>query len=122
MTKEELRDYCYSIGLIDSKSTECAESKYTNGYRFPNEFVNPIDFIAGWDNDKQCVVVAESCVIDESFVNKEQIYMSGVEAVQNDEEIKTRIGELITSVQENINFLKLKQIKKKIEKMEGDFE
>lgn len=122
MTKEELRDYCYSIGLIDSKSTALFCSKYTNGYRFPNEFVNPNDFLAGWDNDKQCVVVAKSCVIDEEFVNKEQIYMSGVEAVQNDEEIKTRIGELITSVQEKINFLKLKQMKKKIEKMEGDFE
>lgn len=48
--------------------------------------------------------------------------MDGVEAVQNDEEIKTRIGELITSVQENINFLKLKQMKNKIMKMEGDFE
>lgn len=122
MTKEELRDYCYSIGLIDSKSTTWFCSKYTNGYRFPNEFVNPIDFLAGWDNDKQCVVVAKSCVINESFVNEEQIHMAGCEAVQNDEEIKTRIGELITSVQENINFLKLKQIKKKIEKMEGDFE
>lgn len=122
MTKEELRDYCYSIGLIDSKSTAWFCSKYSNGYRFPNEFVNPIDFLAGWDNDKQCVVVAKSCVIDEEFVNKEQIYMSGVEAVQNDEEIKTRIGELITSIQENINFLKLKQMKNKIMKMEGDFE
>lgn len=48
--------------------------------------------------------------------------MDGCEAVQNDEEIKTRIGELITSVQENINFLKLKQMKNKIMKMEGDFE
>jgi hypothetical protein len=122
MTKEELRDYCYSIGLIDSKTTALFCSKYTNGYIFPNEFVNPIDFLAGWDNDKQCVVVAKSCVIDEEFVNKEQIYMSGVEAVQNDEEIKTRIGELITSIQENINFLKLKQMKNKIMKMEGDFE
>ena len=122
MTKKELRDYCYSIGLIDFKNPAWAESKYTNGYRFPNEFVNPIDFLAGWDNDKQCVVVAKSCVINESFVNKEQIYMAGVEAVQNDEEIKTRIGELITSVQENINFLKLKQMKNKIMKMEGDFE
>ena len=122
MTKEELRDYCYSIGLIDSKSTAMFGSKYPNGYIFPNEFVNPIDFLAGWDNDKQCVVVAKSCEIIKSFGNKEQIHMSGVKAVQNDEEIKTRIGELITSVQENINFLKLKQIKKKIEKMEGDFE
>lgn len=122
MTKEELRDYCYSIGLIDSKSTAWFCSKYSNGYRFPNEFVNPIDFLAGWDNDKQCVVVAKSCVINESFVNEEQIHMDGIEAVQNDEEIKTRIGELITSVQENINFLKLKQMKNKIMKMEGDFE
>ena len=122
MTKEELRDYCYSIGLIDSKSTAWFCSKYPNGYRFPNEFVNPIDFLAGWDNDKQCVVVAKSCVINESFVNEEQIHMTGCEAVQNDEEIKTRIGELITSVQENINFLKLKQMKNKIMKMEGDFE
>lgn len=121
MTKEELRDYCYSIGLIDSKYTAMFCSKYTNGYIYPNEFVSPIDFIAGWDNDKQCVVVAKSCEIIKSF-GKEQIHMSGVKAVQNDEEIKTRIGELITSVQENINFLKLKQIKKKIEKMEGDFE
>lgn len=122
MTKEELRDYCYSIGLIDCKSTALFCSKYTNGYRFPNEFVNPIDFLAGWDNDKQCVVVAKSCVIIGSFVNKEQIRMGFFEAVQNDEEIKTCIGELITSIQEKINFLKLKQMKNKIMKMEGDFE
>lgn len=121
MTAKELRDYCYFIGLVDSKSTACFFSIYPNGYRFPNEFVNPNDFLAGWDNDKQCVVVAKRCVIIGSL-NKEQIHMDGVEAVQNDEEIKTRIGELITSIQENINFLKLKQIKKKIEKMEGDFE
>lgn len=67
MTKEELRDYCYSIGLIDSKSTAMFGSKYPNGYIYPNEFVNPIDFLAGWDNDKQCVVVAKSCEIIKSF-------------------------------------------------------
>lgn len=94
MTKEELRDYCYSIGLIDSKNPAWAESNYTKGYRYGDKFVNQNDFLAGWDNDKQCVVVAKSCVIIGSFVNKEQIHMDGVEAVQNDEEIKTRIGEV----------------------------
>ena len=42
--------------------------------------------------------------------------------VENDEEIKTRIDDLIKSVQENIKFLKLKQMKKKIKMIEGDFE
>lgn len=122
MTKEELRDYCYYVGLIDTKSPMCAESKYTKGYRFPNEFVNSIDFIAGWDEDKQCIVVAKSCVINEAFVYEGPICMDGAEALYNDEEIKARISELITSVQENIKFLKWKQMKKKIKKMEGDFE
>lgn len=48
--------------------------------------------------------------------------MLGVSFVENDEEIKTRISELIQSVQENIKFLKWKQMKKSIEKIEGDFE
>jgi hypothetical protein len=122
MTKDELRDYCYSIGLIDTKNPSWAESKYTKGYRFPNEFVNSMDFIAGWDEDKQCVVVAKSCVINEAFVYEGPIRMDGAEAVYNDEEIKARIDDLITSVQENIKFLKWKQMKKKIKKMEGDFE
>lgn len=120
MTKEELRDYCYSIGLIDTEFI--FKDRYTSGYRFNAEFVNFYDFIAGWDNDKQCVVLAKSCVIDEEFVTEGQIHMDGIEAVQNDEEIKTRIGELIKSVQEKIKFIKLKQMKNKIMKMEGDFE
>jgi len=122
MTKEELRDYCYSIGLIDTKFYMWDESKYTKGYRFPNEFVNSMDFIAAWDEGKDCVVVAKSCVINEAFVYEGPIRMDGAEAIYNDEEIKARIGELITSVQENIKFLKWKQMKKKIKKMEGDFE
>lgn len=122
MTKEELRDYCYSIGLTDTKFPMWAVSKYTKGYRFPNEFVNSMDFIAGWDEDKQCVVVAKCCVINEAFVNEGPIRMDGVVEVYNDEEIKAHINDLITSVQENIKFLKWRQMKKKIKKMEGDFE
>lgn len=122
MTKDELRDYCYSIGLIDTKNPAWAESKYTKGYRYDDKFVNSMDFIAGWDEDKQCVVVAKSCVINETFVNDGPIRMDGAEAVYNDEEIKARIGELITSVQENIKFLKWKQTKNRINKMKGDFE
>jgi hypothetical protein len=122
MTKDELRDYCYSVGLIDTKNPAWAESKYTKGYRYSDKFVNSMDFIAGWDEDKQCVVVAKSCVINEAFVYEGPIRMDGAEAIYNDEEIKARISELITSVQENIKFLKWKQMKKKIKKMEGDFE
>lgn len=48
--------------------------------------------------------------------------MDGIMTVQNDEELKSNIDELIKSVQENIKFLKWKQMKKKIKKMEGDFE
>lgn len=120
MTKEELRDYCYSIGLIETDFI--LKDIYTSGYRFNAEFVNSYDFIVAWDKSNQCVVVAKSCVINESFVNKEQIHMAGVEAVQNDEEIKTRIDDLIKSVQENIKLIKLKQMKEKIKKIEGDFE
>ena len=121
MTKEELRDYCYSIGLVDTRSPVYAESKYTKGYRYSGEFVNTMDFIAGWDEDKQCVVVANGCVINEAFPDEGPIRMDGASVVQNDEELKARIDELIKSVQENIKFLKWKQMKKKIEKMEGDF-
>jgi len=71
---------------------------------------------------KQCVVVAKSCVINEAFASEGPIRMDGAEAVYNDEEIKAHIDELITSVQENIKFLKWRQMKKKIKKMEGDFE
>lgn len=122
MTKEELRDYCYSIGLIDTKFPAWAESNYTKGYRYASEFVNSMDFIAGWDDKKQCIVVANGCVINEAFVNEGPIRMEGASVVQNDEELKARIDELIKSVQENIKFLKWKEIKKKIKKMEGDFE
>lgn len=122
MTKEELRDYCYSVGLIDTKYPAWAESNYTKGYRYNGEFVNSMDFIAGWDEDKQCIVVAKSCVINEAFVNEGPIRMDGAEAVYNDEEIKAHINDLITSVQENIKFLKWREMKKKIKKMEGDFE
>ena len=122
MTKEELRDYCYSIGLTDTKLPMGLESTYTKGYRYASEFVNSMDFIAGWDDKKDCAVVANSCVINEAFVNEGPIRMDGASVVQNDEELKARIDELIKSVQENIKFLKWKEMKKKIKKMEGDFE
>ena len=113
MTKEELRDYCYSIGLIDTKFPMWAESKYTKGYRYSDKFVNSMDFIAGWDEDKQCVVVAKNSVINYDFANEGPIRMDGAEAFYNDEEIKAHINDLITSVQENIKFLKWKEMKKK---------
>jgi hypothetical protein len=122
MTKEELRDYCYSIGLIDTKLPAWAVTRYTKGYRFPNEFVNTMDYIVGWDEEKECVVVANACVINEAFVNEGPIRMDGSSVVQNDEEIKAHIDYLIKSVQENIKLLKCKQMKKKIKIMEGDFE
>lgn len=122
MTKEELRDYCYSIGLIDTKFPMYMESMYTKGYRYDGEFVNTMDYIAGWDEKKQCAVVAERCVINEAFGADRPIRMDGSSTVQNDEELKANIAELIKSVQENIKFLKLKQIKTRIKKMEGDFE
>ena len=115
MTKKELRDYCYSIGLIDTvfifKDIYC-------GYRFNAEFVNSYDFIVAWDELKQCVVVATCSVIDEVY-GECKIRMIGSIRVKNDEEIKTHIDELITSVQENIKLLKMK---KKIKMIEGDFE
>ena len=120
MTAKELRDYCYSIGLIDTEFI--FKDIYTSGYRFNSEVINSYDFIAAWDKSNDCVVVAKGCVIDENNKSECKIRMQGSTRVENDKEIKTRIGELITSVQEKINFLKLKQIKKKIEKMEGDFE
>ena len=122
MTKEELRDYCYSVGLIDTKNPAWAESKYTKGYRYGDKFVNSMDFIAGWDESKQCVVVAKSCEINEAFASEGPIRMDGAVALYNDEEIKSHINYLITSVQENIKFLKWREMKKKIKKMEGDFE
>lgn len=122
MTKEELRDYCYSIGLIDTKCPGWAESTYTKGYRYDGEFVNSMDYIAAWDEEEQCVVVANASVINEAFATEGPIRMEGSSPTQNDEEIKSRINELIKSVQENIKFLKWKQTKKRIVKMEGDFE
>jgi len=123
MTREELKDYCYSIGLIDTKSPKLAESKYTKGYRYYGKYVNPMDFIAGWDENEQCVVVAKKSVIDYDFASfGGPIRMDGILYVQNDEEIKARIDALIKSVQENIKAIKLKQMNKKIIKMEGDFE
>lgn len=120
MTKKELRDYCYSIGLIDT--VFIFKDIYTSGYRFNAEFVNSYDFIVAWDELKQCVVVATGSVIDEDYQSKFKIRMKGSIRVENDEEIKTHIDELITSVQENIKLLKIKQMKKKIKMIEGDFE
>lgn len=122
MTAKELRDYCYSIGLIDCKIPACNDSNYMKGYRYNSEFVNTMDFIAGWDEYEQHVVIAKSCVINEEFVNEGPIRMIGFSFVQNDEVIKSSINDLIKSVQENIKFLKWQQMKKKIKKMEGDFE
>lgn len=122
MTKEELRDYCYSIGLIDSEFAKWEKSCYTSGYRYDGQFVNPYDFIAAWDEVKQSVAIAKRCEIDEDVFVNEPIRMLDVSFVENDEEIKTRISELIKTVQENIKFLKWKQMKKSIEKIEGDFE
>lgn len=120
MTAKELRDYCYSIGLIDTEFI--FKDRYTSGYRFNAEFVNFYDFIAAWDKSKQCVVVANGCVIDENYKSEYKIRMTGATGFENDEEIKTRIDDLIKSVQENIKFLKWQQMKKKIKKIEGDFE
>ena len=116
MTKEELRDYCYSIGLVDSDKPATFDH-FNNGYRYTDEFVDTLDFIAAWDKSKQCVVVAKACVIGES-----KIRMIGFMYLENDEEIKTRIDDLIKSVLENIKLLKIKQMKKKIKMIEGDFE
>lgn len=115
MTAKELRDYCYSICLVDTDFI--IKDIYASGYRFNSEFVNSYDFIAAWDKSKQCVVVAKACVIGES-----KIRMIGFMYLENDEEIKTRIDDLIKSVQENIKLLKIKQMKKKIKMIEGDFE
>lgn len=120
MTSKELRDYCYSIGLIDTDFI--FKDIYTSGYRFNAEFVNSYDFIVAWDKSKDCVVVANGCVIDEDYQSKCKIRMTGSMCVENDKEIKTHINDLIKSVQENIKFLKLKQMKKKINMIEGDFE
>ena len=75
MTAKELRDYCYSIGLIDTDFI--FKDIYTNGYRFNSEFVNYYDFIAAWDKSKQCVVVANGCVTDEDYKHKCKIRMIG---------------------------------------------
>lgn len=120
MTKEELRDYCYSIGLIDTKFI--IKDIYKSAYRFNDKFVNSYDFIAAWDKSKDCVVVANGFVIDENYKSECKIRMQGATCVENDEEIKTRINDLIKSVQENIKLLKIKQMKKKIKIIEGDFE
>lgn len=122
MTKEELRDYCYSIGLIDTKLPAWVESNYRRGYRYDGEFVNKMDYIAAWDDDNQHVVVADGCIINEAFADYGPIRMVGASPVESDEELKARIDNLIKSVQENIKFLKWKQTKKRIVKMEGDFE
>ncbi len=119
MTKKELRDYCYSIGLIEIEYI--FKDIYLSGYRFNAEFVNSYDFIAAWDKSKQCVVVATGSVIDRDYNGECKIRMQGSTRVENDEEIKTRIDDLIKSVQENIKFLKIKQMKKKIKMIEGDF-
>ena len=121
MTAKELRDYCYSIGLVDSNKPATFDH-FNNGYRYTDEFVDKLDFIAAWDKSKQCVVVANGCVIDENYKSEYKIRMTGSTGFENDEEIKTRIDDLIKSVQENIKLLKIKQIKNKIEMIEGDFE
>lgn len=118
MTKDELRDYCYSIGLIDTEFI--FKDIYSSGYRFNAKFVNSYDFIVAWNESKQYVVVATGSVIDEVY-GECKIRMIGSIRVENDEEIKTHIDELITSVQENIKLLKIKQMKKKIKMIEGDF-
>ena len=122
MTKEELRDYCYSVGLIDTKfPADYIESAFTKGYRYNGEFVNSMDYIAAWDEDKQRVLIANRAVINEDFIDG-PIRMDGSSEIKDDDEIKARINFLIKDVQNNVEFLKWKKMKKKIKIMEGDFE
>ena len=121
MTKEELRDYCYSIGLIDTKLPMTDGGLYVKGYRYSGEFVNQLDFIAAYDDRCNSVLVAEDSVISFDFPDG-PIRMTGSEIIYDDTNIKNRINFLIHKVTENIKTMKEKQMQFKLSKIEGDFE
>ena len=120
MTKEELRDYCYSIGLIDTQLPFMSGGLYIKGYRYSGAFVNSMDFIAAFDDKCNNVLVAEDSVISFDFPDG-PIRMTGSEILYDDTNIKNRINFLIDKVKKNIKTMKEEQLQSKLSKIEGDF-
>jgi hypothetical protein len=123
MTKEELVKYCKSIGLVEcNKPTPKTFSPFTEAFRFPSELTNKLDFIAAYDDCSNQVILADKCFVNETDIMC-PIRMLGQITTSNlsDEAIMDRIDELTKDVTENILFIKYRNMKTRISKLNGDF-
>lgn len=123
MTKEELVKYCKSIGLVEcNKPTPKTFSTITEAFRFPSELTHKLDFIAAYDDSSNQVILADKCFVNETDIMC-PIRMLGQITTSNlsDEAIMDRIDELTKDVTENILFIKYRNMKTRISKLNGDF-
>lgn len=123
MTKEELVKYCKSIGLVEcNKPTTKELVPIKEAFRFPSELTHKLDFIAAYDDCSNQVLLADKCYVNE-YDLMSPIRMLGQITTSNlsDEAIMDRIDELTKDVTENILFIKYRNMKKRITKLNGDF-
>lgn len=124
MTKEELVKYCKSIGLVEcNKPTpKGGFAPFTVSFRFPSELTHKLDFIAAYDDCSNQVILADKCYVYE-YDGLCPIRMLGQNTTSNlsDEAIMDRIDELTKDVTENILFIKYRNMKTRISKLNGDF-
>lgn len=123
MTKEELIKYCKSIGLVEcNKPTPKGFASFTVLFRFPSELTHKLDFIAAYDDCSNQVILADKCYVYE-YDGLCPIRMLGQNTTSNlsDEAIMDRIDELTKDVTENILFIKYRNMKTRISKLNGDF-
>ena len=123
MTKEELVKYCKSIGLVEcNKPTPKTFSPINVAFRFPSELTHKLDFIAAYDDSSNQVILADKCFVNETDIMC-PIRMLGQNTTSNlsDEAIMDRIDELTKDVTENILFIKYRNMKTRISKLNGDF-
>ena len=123
MTKEELVKYCKSIGLVEcNKPTPKGFAPFTVSFRFPSELTHKLDFIAAYDDCSNQVILADKCYVYD-YDGLCPIRMLGQNTTSNlsDEAIMDRIDELTKDVTENILFIKYRNMKTRISKLNGDF-
>lgn len=121
MTKEELINYCTKLGLVKCKLLNIeVGNDITVAFRLPSAFTHKFDYIAAYDNKSNQVLLASRCSI---YDTDPPIRMIGTNPTSNlsDEAIMDRIDELTKEVAENVLFIKYRNMKTRISKLNGDF-
>ena len=123
MTKEELRNYCYSLSMVDCVIPEFYPPDSVHGFTVSGKYIDKADFIAAYDDSTNSVILANKCEIYQEFNNTKPVRMFGSYSTYDlsDEEIKKRINKLINTANSLNKWFKDKEISDKIEKIKGDF-